>query len=61
MLGLCGAARFGSGLDQLLDEASAGLEPGAEVHHGELGRVPQLVAEEAVALDAKHVQVDVAT
>lgn len=31
-----------------------------EVHHGELGSVPQLVAEEAVALDALDVQVEVA-
>jgi hypothetical protein len=36
------------------------LERLSEVHHGELGGVPQLVAEETVALHAKHVEVDVA-
>ena len=38
-----------------------GLERLCQMRHGELGRVPQLVAELPVGVDAKHVQVDVAT
>lgn len=32
-----------------------------EIHHGELWRVPQLVAEKPIALNAKYIQVDITT
>lgn len=42
-----------------LQNVSLRFESLSEVHHGELCCVPQLVAEEPVALDAEHVEVDV--
>ena len=43
----------------VIQQTLVGVEALSEVHHGELGGVPQLVAEEPVALHPKNVQVDV--
>ena len=38
---------------------SVGREVWSQVHHGELGGVPQFVAEESVSLHSQHIQVDI--
>ena len=58
MLDFAAATR---GLDRLdfFEEVKLRLEVFSQIHHGEFGGVPQLIAEESVALNSQDIEVDV--
>ena len=58
MFDFAAATRRQDRLD-FFEEVELRLEVFSQIHHGKFGGVPQLVAEESVALDSQDIEVDV--